>query len=91
MSLNTSPNGKYIVKTTTTPPPELNQNINPLEINPLEINPLEINPSETCVKTVWSNHIMKPDEYGQLVGTGVQLEEGMSYEQSFTVTVYTQF
>ncbi len=74
MSLNTSPNGKYIVKTTTTPP--------------LETNPLETNPSETCVKTVWANHIMKPDEYGQLVGTGLPLVEGMSYEQSFTVIKY---
>jgi hypothetical protein len=78
MSLNTSPNGKYIVKTTTTPPPELNQNTNPPETNP----------PETCVKTVWANHIMKPDEYGQLVGTGLPLEEGMLYEQSFTVIKY---
>jgi hypothetical protein len=79
MSLNTSPNGKYIVKTTTTPPPEL---------NPSETNPPETNPPETCVKTVWANHIMKPDEYGQLVGTGLPLEGEMCAEQSFTVIKY---
>jgi hypothetical protein len=78
MSLNTSPNGKYIVKTTTTPPPELNQKLNPPETNPIE----------TCVKTVWANNIMKPDEYGQLVGTGLPLEGEMCAEQSFTVIKY---